>query len=266
MWARALCMNDSLKTGAIFEYLKKLIDDGFGAIVLNPNKNRVPEDPLIRPDRSEFFIPGKPRPKNPPKTIEVPRNDQPEKHAIYVYDTFVEKSAAEKIVIIAHSYGGICTCALLNNRPQIFEKLVCIAFTDSVHSITGADKKQTKEFLKAHACNWVESSKKIDTPEQSGSSGCRCVSSGHEKHENTSASAFPSVMKFISDRMENGHCIVCGEKSSKVCSVCKKTKYCSTNCQSKHWKDGHKNVCGGNKKNDKNEKTEKSETTSKKPC
>ncbi|KAL5699328.1 ubiquitinyl hydrolase 1 [Ranunculus cassubicifolius] len=38
-------------------------------------------------------------------------------------------------------------------------------------------------------------------------------------------------------------CAVCGDKGIKQCSGCKSVRYCSTLCQSKHWKEGHKQKC-----------------------
>mmetsp|Transcript_85462 Transcript_85462/g.171112 ORF Transcript_85462/g.171112 Transcript_85462/m.171112 type:complete len:538 (-) Transcript_85462:796-2409(-) len=39
-------------------------------------------------------------------------------------------------------------------------------------------------------------------------------------------------------------CAACGkEKASQVCSRCKETRYCSRECQTKHWKSDHKAVC-----------------------
>jgi hypothetical protein len=39
MWARSLCFNDSLSTGACIEYIKQAQKEGYGIIVLNPNLN-----------------------------------------------------------------------------------------------------------------------------------------------------------------------------------------------------------------------------------
>lgn len=44
-------------------------------------------------------------------------------------------------------------------------------------------------------------------------------------------------------------CDGCGETESapnalKRCSTCKKAHYCSQACQRKHWRDGHKDICG----------------------
>ena len=42
MWARALCINDSLAEGTIFSYLEEaLLARDWGILVLNPNQNGV---------------------------------------------------------------------------------------------------------------------------------------------------------------------------------------------------------------------------------
>ncbi|XP_068652589.1 ubiquitin carboxyl-terminal hydrolase 18-like [Aristolochia californica] len=38
-------------------------------------------------------------------------------------------------------------------------------------------------------------------------------------------------------------CIVCGESGGMQCSGCKAVRYCSTVCQSRDWRSGHKNKC-----------------------
>jgi hypothetical protein len=39
VWARSLCINDSLRTGSMFPYFDRAIEEGYGIIVLNPNLN-----------------------------------------------------------------------------------------------------------------------------------------------------------------------------------------------------------------------------------
>lgn len=43
-WARALCINDTLDNGAIFKYLEKAKERGYGVIVFNPNGGLVEAD------------------------------------------------------------------------------------------------------------------------------------------------------------------------------------------------------------------------------
>jgi hypothetical protein len=42
-WARSLCLNDKLSTGAILEYIKQAKSEGYGIIVFNPNLNSKPK-------------------------------------------------------------------------------------------------------------------------------------------------------------------------------------------------------------------------------
>jgi len=199
-WARALCINDTIKSGSILPYLEKAIKLGYAVIVFNPNLNRVTKDPLSRPKREDFFIPGKPRLPEVP-TVKIPHNESPPEHCIYVWDTYGVKSPANQVVIVAHSAGGSCTMSLLRERGKdILPKLKAIAFTDSVHWVSPKDPSSVVKFLKKNAINWVQSDKPLDTPESNKDSGCVCLSSGHTKHEHTSYSAIESVFKYLIDK------------------------------------------------------------------
>jgi len=59
----------------------------------------------------------------------------------------VAKAPAQKIVMVAHSYGGACAVHLANSIGETFcTRVVGCAFTDSVHSarLTNA---RTREWL-----------------------------------------------------------------------------------------------------------------------
>jgi len=199
MWARALCINDTLDNGSIFPYLRKAIADGYGVIVFNPNQNRVPVDGFTRPKREEFFTSGKPKYQDV-KEMKIPENESPPQHTINVWNHYGSIAAARKIVIVAHSAGGSCTMSLLREKGnEILPKLKAIAFTDSVHSESYNDSKSVQNFLKNNARNWVQSNEPLDTPvRQPGQ--CKCVSAGHTKHEFTSGSAVESVFKFLKEK------------------------------------------------------------------
>eukprot|EP00026_Physarum_polycephalum_P010134 Phypoly_transcript_10285.p1 GENE.Phypoly_transcript_10285~~Phypoly_transcript_10285.p1 ORF type:complete len:331 (+),score=73.34 Phypoly_transcript_10285:209-1201(+) len=173
-WARSLCINDSLNNGTVIPYLEDAHAAGYATIVLNPNFT------------SETL-------------------SSPEKHTLYVWDNFIAKSPAKKIVIVAHSYGGVVTMNLLFNRAeQVYERVKGIAFTDSVHSVKSETKKKGSAFLAARARNWVKSKKPLDTEIQELSSiqGCKLVSAGHDTHEYTSGVARPSVFAFLKEMLE----------------------------------------------------------------
>ena len=50
------------------------------------------------------------------------------------WDRYVTTAAAQHVVMVAHSFGGVCTVTLLEEREQaVLAKLRAVAFTDSVH-------------------------------------------------------------------------------------------------------------------------------------
>lgn len=90
---------------------------------------------------------------------------------------------------------------LREREKEILPRLKAIAFTDSVGSVLPKDPPAIVKFLKNNAINWVQSNKPLDEPEKSYGDGCKCVSSGHPKHENTSASAITSVFRFLNSKV-----------------------------------------------------------------
>lgn len=60
MWARAVCINDSLEMGSILPYLVRAKKNGLGVIVFNPNRNHVDAVPH-KHTAAEFMSPEVPR-------------------------------------------------------------------------------------------------------------------------------------------------------------------------------------------------------------
>jgi len=230
-WARALCINHSLKSGTIFDYLDIARELGMATIVLNPNLNQVKLRIITKESPHGTYS----------KTHDYPVLDHEDhiKHTLYVWDHFVTKSAVKDIWMVAHSRGGDSAIALLNHRlvksdadaeylasleskgnakvstitpadeanmSFLHRKLRALAFTDSVHWIGGANSKAVKEWVMANSRDWVASSAPLDQPESSHNTntGCECFSSGHSKHEWTSACAVNSVFKFLVEMAEPG--------------------------------------------------------------
>ncbi|ELR19510.1 uncharacterized protein ACA1_269310 [Acanthamoeba castellanii str. Neff] len=207
-WARALCINDSLEVGTIFPYLRKCAERGWGVVVFNPNQNAgtkpgADDDEAWFKTREAFLSTAKVM--RPIKhLIKIPGSETPSKHTTYVWDHFCAKAAASRVAIIAHSAGGICTMDLLRERgEEVMPRCVGVAFTDSVHWVSGRDPVPVRQFIKKNAVNWVKSNKPLDAPERgSGEDGCPCVSAGHPKHEWTSGCCVESVFKFLDDKFE----------------------------------------------------------------
>lgn len=181
-WARSLIINDSLKSGSQIPFIEESLRRGYEVIVLNTNYNSAPSGELIR------------------------GSEDPESHAIYVWENLVEKNVkAKNIAIVAHSYGGCLTKELVARKyDQVFSRVFAVAFTDSVHSLSAAhDPPKVIEFFRKRARNWVRSSLPLDEPiKDSGSQRLNDAprfSAGHEKHEWTSWSSFAAVFKFLDE-------------------------------------------------------------------
>ena len=137
------------------------------------------------------------------ETRPIPLNSSPEEHTLYVWDNFVANSRAKDILIVAHSYGGVCTMELLASRAsQVISRVRCIAFTDSVHMFRHDLSPEAVQFLRTKVCNWVASDTALDTFISDNGAGVLCVSSGHKKHEWTSSSAIHSVFKYFEDHIK----------------------------------------------------------------
>jgi hypothetical protein len=207
-WARALCMNESLETGSQIPYIQQAHMEGYAVVVFNPNLNCLPKKEIPdRYTRKGFLMTDKPSPLPSSKYEEIPEHESPPTHVITVWDQFVSKAQAKDIVIVAHSAGGYCTMQLLKARhPEVLKKLRGIAFTDSVHSVSLSDPAAMREFICNHATNWVTSDTPLDTLIQPASRyGCRCLSAGHTRHENTSASCQVSAFRYLAEKIEEYH-------------------------------------------------------------
>jgi pimeloyl-ACP methyl ester carboxylesterase len=192
-WARRLCINESLTTGTVVPYLQWAVSRGFGCCVLNPNHRRASS----------------------------------EEHTVDAWKALVEPSQAHHVLMVAHSYGGVCTAGLLSQQlPSVTQRLRGVALTDSVHG-RSVERLQAAErqFFSQRCCNWVTSSETLDTPvrpavnqppwEQSSDEGAPPIkrsktdlwqppwcdaarlSAGHTAHESTSEACRPSACAFL---------------------------------------------------------------------
>lgn len=118
----------------------------------------------------------------------------------------LQKVEFTDVAVVAHSFGGVVASKLAIEFPSAWlHRVRAVAFTDSVHSDLPFKKnEEIRDWFETHARNWVTSDEDLDT--SITHRGLRdvvpCVSAGHEKHENTSWAAFPSVWGFIKDKMQ----------------------------------------------------------------
>ncbi|XP_020629630.1 protein FAM172A-like [Orbicella faveolata] len=182
-WARRLIINNDLNRGTMLPYIKRASQEGFGVVITNGNENHI---------------------KNNKRRIPIRGSESPEKHFVYVWDNFISKAAAQSVVVVAHSYGGIVIVEGLQNCKGIEQRIKAVAFTDSVHSLAHqrADKKLV-HWMKRNSRNWVSSGLPLDAPVSSLFKGadCEMVSAGTNQHELTSHVAFDSIFKFFEERL-----------------------------------------------------------------
>ncbi|KAJ3294816.1 hypothetical protein HK104_003283 [Borealophlyctis nickersoniae] len=194
-WARKIVINDNINTGSMFDYIRRARKEGFEVIVLNNNENYGIKVPGV-----ERAIRG---------------SESPEKHVSYVWENFVRPSKAKQVLIVAHSYGGVCTVNLVQNHfEEVRERVAAIAFTDSVHGFGNPFRKFPGaetwfKWFQTHAVNWARSSKPLDEPVDgrqyssplNSSGDCPYLSAGHESHDYTTVSAKESVFRFLKEKL-----------------------------------------------------------------
>ncbi|CAG8488899.1 14978_t:CDS:2 [Funneliformis mosseae] len=173
----------------MFPYIKKAQELNWGIIIFNPNENYG----RINKDGIECGF------------KEINGSESPQNHCIYVWERFVRKAKAKRILLVAHSFGGICTTAMIDHLADEFKSRVKgIALTDSVHS-SGMVPKHSDRWFRGCTVNWIKSSLPLNDPvpeEASQFYGCRCTSAGHSKHEYTSGTAIEPVFEFLKGRLE----------------------------------------------------------------
>lgn len=178
-WARRLIINDSIESGTQIPFIKEAQKEGYGVLVMNTNDNRRTKDG---------------------KRVKIRGSEDPESHAAHVWKNYVAEAEAKHIALIAHSYGGCVTTALFQEHQADFSKRVfAVAMTDSVHFISRP--RSFRDLIKV-SCNWVSSSKPLDTPLNTTPGSITRISAGVNVHEQTSWSSFRSVFKFLQKRYD----------------------------------------------------------------
>ena len=182
-WARSLIINDSLQSGTQIPYIEQAIKHNFGVLVLNTNDNMR-------------IING--------KTIPIKESSNPVEHASWVWENYVKRAKAQKIVVVAHSFGGVCAIEMAGKYFTDFRERVCaIALTDSVHYMRFQSlKPEAAEYLRRVGRNWVSSSAPLDEVQSKNDKDILAVSAGHQKHEMTSWSCMDSLFDFVIHQLE----------------------------------------------------------------
>jgi hypothetical protein len=113
MWARSVCINQSLELGSILPMLDYAQANGFSVIVLNPNMSY---DPLTK--------------------APIKCSATMSKHCQTVWSSYIAGKAcpAKSLAVIAHSAGGRCVADLIErNTKEFFERVEALVFTDAYY-------------------------------------------------------------------------------------------------------------------------------------
>lgn len=163
-WSRRLIINDCIKSGTQLPYIQRAIEMGYAVVVTNTNLNYEDDD------TSKRLIQG---------------SANPEEHMLYVWENFLKRCQAERIDVVAHSYGGIVTVHWLNSEPLARERVNKVAFTDSVHSMYAQEASQeTADWFIKHSINWVSSSHPLNTHVGHMKNDVHKLSAGMKRHQN----------------------------------------------------------------------------------
>ncbi|DAZ98047.1 TPA: hypothetical protein N0F65_004537 [Lagenidium giganteum] len=163
LWSRGLVLHAGVKSGSMLDYFRKALDEGYGIIVANPNKNVI----VLRDGKQRIQIPG---------------SASPEEHMDSLWDKYIANTQARRVYFLGYSYGGVLIKYLLQSRgDQLMRRNGAIALIESSHRIEDGDSQSVKSIL-AHRTMYWESN---DDPFQSKldgdaphRTGCTCLSAG----------------------------------------------------------------------------------------
>jgi hypothetical protein len=183
IWARQVCVNDCIKNGSMIPYIEMALEKKYSLIILNPN------------ERYDDY-------KDKTKVIE--EFSSMDKHCKYVYKNIIKNNEnIKEIYIIAHSMGGYCTIEILkeNKDDLLSGKIKKIGFTDSVHGMHYKTLDENSlEILRQITRNYISSDEKVGkliSTYNESYDGVDNYSSGHNKHEYTSAFAILEIFKWF---------------------------------------------------------------------
>lgn len=221
VWGRSLCINGSLREGAMFEYIFEAQARGWSVVVADPNISEGE---------------GAPR---------VLGSECPHVHLRSVWDVLIAPAASQRVLIVAHSYGGPASVHLLKVLSgEQLERVAALAFTDGMawspkgwgivsmlqevlpsdEDVASAAKPdavsamraiwrryaafapaafeppsaEVQRALAARGRNFVASPQALGVlVAAEGPEGCPLVSAGHESHPSTTHAAMAAVFDFL---------------------------------------------------------------------
>ncbi|CDW90649.1 UNKNOWN [Stylonychia lemnae] len=187
VWARSVCLNESLKTGSMLQMIKTAQHNKMSVLVMNPNLRSQPGQNGV-----------------------IPYCHSMESHSLYVWERYVIPSRFRKFQVIAHSAGGGCLAAIQRKFSKIkkqnqhvligdmfYDRCSRVALTDSwVINREQLNKDQMK-WMQENAVHFLASTQPLgeEISKFTRSSVCQEKSAGHQKHEYTTGYAYEELVK-----------------------------------------------------------------------
>ncbi|GLD95185.1 hypothetical protein PINS_up003827 [Pythium insidiosum] len=163
LWSRGLVLHAGVKSGSMLEYFRKAIDEGYGIIVANPNKNVI----VLRDGKQRLQIPG---------------SASPEEHMDSLWDRYIAPTQARRVYFLGYSYGGVLIKYLLHSRgDQLMRRNGAIALIESSHRIEDGDSQSVKSILAHRTMYWESNDMPFQTKLDGDAphrTGCTCLSAG----------------------------------------------------------------------------------------
>lgn len=187
LWSRGLVLHAGVKSGSMLEYFRKAIDEGYGIIVANPNKNVI----VLRDGKQRVQIPG---------------SASPEEHMDSVWDKYIAQSQAKRVYFLGYSYGGVLIKYLLQSRgDQLMRRNGAIALIESSHRIEDGDSQSVKSILAHRTMYWESNDAPFQTRLEGDAphrTGCTCLSAGrppraHSNHYYVTAFCINNIQEAL---------------------------------------------------------------------
>lgn len=183
-WTRKLIINEDLDKGTMLPFIKHALDKDWGVLVLNTNHNI-----------------------DPPSGEDISGSSTPEEHARTVWRQMVQRCNVDsKILVIAHSYGGVVTVDLARKfKSDFLTRVVSVLMTDSVHGRLTGDEEVDKKLRKV-GINFVASDLEVGAKVDNryGIVGnMKTLSAGDTRHEWTSWAAKDEIFRRMDQLAEN---------------------------------------------------------------
>ena len=201
VWGRSLCVNATLREGAMFDYVERCRAEKWNVVIADPNVS----------EESGRSVEG---------------SETPHRHLSTLYSRAIHPDETRPILIVAHSYGASAVAFLFKDKPACRERIVGVALTDgcalygSILKEEGppsgsARLKKTKELVPAAftddadanaayamvARNFVSSPEPAGTP-LPGRGPFESVSAGHTSHPATTHAATDVVFAYLKEKLD----------------------------------------------------------------